>query len=161
MHGPTIQAWIHEVADLTSKAALASPKKESKQSHDHPTRKRKRALVLQDAGPSRINSLTCAMSSPKRLPGLSIDLDAIPRPRIDDQPAVISSADVSSFVTTLRNGVFSPSPRKKRRPSPSKRHPTTGGLAQLKRPIRVINPEEMTSALPPDGHGLYHDLFAV
>ncbi|KAL6410146.1 uncharacterized protein AUP68_06558 [Ilyonectria robusta] len=34
-------------------------------------------------------------------------------------------------------------------------------LAQLKRPIKLINPESMITALPTDAHKLYHDLRAV
>lgn len=34
-------------------------------------------------------------------------------------------------------------------------------LAQLKRPIQLINPEDMIAGLPNDVHSLYYNLFAV
>ncbi|KAL6355074.1 hypothetical protein LRP88_11551 [Fusarium phalaenopsidis] len=102
------------------------------------------------------------MASPERS-GVLLDPDVTPRPRAEEQQQHATTTDVSSFVATLRsNSVFSPSsPKKRRRTSPSKRYPTTASLAQLKRPIRVFNPGDMTTELPKEDIGLYNELLAV
>ncbi|KAI8710456.1 hypothetical protein NCS52_01562600 [Fusarium sp. LHS14.1] len=136
MHSLAIEAWVN---DLVEERADASP--------------------TQILKPKRKHS---AMASPERRSGVLIDPDVTPRPRAEDQQHA-TTTDVSSFVATLRSSsVFSPSsPSKRRRTSPSKRYPTTASLAQLKRPIRVFNPGDMTAELPEEDIGLYNELFAV
>ncbi|RSL45970.1 hypothetical protein CEP54_014054 [Fusarium duplospermum] len=139
MHSLAIEAWINDLVDETANA--------------FPTQ------ILQ---PKRKHS---AMASPERRSGVLIDPDVTPRPRAEEQQQQqhATNTDVSSFVATLRsNSVFSPSsPKKRRRTSPSKRYSTTASLAQLKRPIRVFNPADMTAELPEEDIGLYNELFAV
>lgn len=137
MHSLAIEAWVN---DLVAEAVDASPTQ-------IPQRKRKHS----------------AMASPERRPGVFVDLDLTPRPRSEDQQKHAATTDVSSFVATLRSSnLFSPSlPKTKRQISPSKRYSTTASLAQLKRPIRVFNPEDITTELPEEDIGLYYELFAV
>ncbi|KAF9766323.1 hypothetical protein IL306_001290 [Fusarium sp. DS 682] len=63
--------------------------------------------------------------------------------------------------TDLASRASSPSPSKRRRQSPSKRHTTTATLKQLDPPINVINPPDMEAALPQKAQPLYDELYLI
>ncbi|KAH7140499.1 hypothetical protein B0J13DRAFT_624379 [Dactylonectria estremocensis] len=177
MHKRVIEAWVDEVANLPSApASTPSPtteiknkrRAENQRRDEQPNCKRKRTVALRDADPSRLNEIKSyrnnfMSSPPKRQHGPAIDIDVTPRAAIPRSNEQIQGTSFSSFVTTLRNDASSPSPSpsKRRRQSPFKRRQTMASLAQLKRPIKLINPEEMITALPNDAHSLYYNLLAV
>lgn len=82
-------------------------------------------------------------------------------PDLDQTPQSLKDVQQQGFLH--RNFSFrpSPSPSKRRRASPSKRHTTTASLKLLDPPIYVINPEDLVSALSDDLVKLYDELFMV
>ncbi|KPM37983.1 hypothetical protein AK830_g8584 [Neonectria ditissima] len=148
MRRHVIEAWVDEVAHLCFVPTTPSPSPSPSLLEDDDDAKKTARKRKRRCSSARDISQNGFMSSPsKRQHGLPLDVDTIPRA-------------FTSFASSLRNDA-SPSPSKRRRQSPSKRRQTMASLAQLKRPIKLVNPEDMITALPNDAHGLYYNLLAV
>jgi hypothetical protein len=146
MHRKTIEAWLD---DIVKSVSFQNNEQKS-------TRKRKR----QDADNSGF--LISPMSSPPKRPStVPLDLDQTPRSLNDIQNTQFRINNASSFAADLASRASSPSPSKRRRQSPSKRHTTTATLKQLDPPIHVINPPDIEAALPQNAQPLYDELYLI
>ncbi|GKU12050.1 methyltransferase type 11 [Fusarium langsethiae] len=146
MHQRAIEEWLDEVSNS------GNCQIDEQQS----TRKRKH----QDIDSS--GYLISPMSSPSKRPStVPLDPEQTPRSLNDIQNTQFRINDPSSFTADLTSRASSPSPSKRRRQSPSKRHTTTATLKQLDPPIHVINPPDIEAVLPQNAQPLYDELYLI
>ncbi|KAM0229982.1 hypothetical protein ACHAP5_011484 [Fusarium lateritium] len=134
MNPLSIQSWLNNIPEIHTPP----------QSPQQPLKRKRDEADL--SGP-----LISPMSSPPKR-------DA---PDLDQTPQSLKDLQQQGFLR--RDFAFrsSQSPTKRRRASPSKRHTTTASLKLLDPPIHVVNPEDLTSALPDDLAKLYEELYLV
>ncbi|KAF4979686.1 hypothetical protein FZEAL_4145 [Fusarium zealandicum] len=139
-----IEAWLSDIPDTAI----------HRDQEPEASRKRKRDDA--DTSGPLISPMS---SSSKRLATEPLDLESTPQSLTDIRYQHLLRRDIAFNPPSSRRS--SPSPSKRRRRSPSKRHTTTASLKLLDPPIHVVNPPDLTAALPADVQPLFDELYMV